>query len=121
VSIKILYHHIDIPDLQGPDLLHQYNEFLFEEATSFLDECLKIGNVIVHCKEVTSFSLFWTNTFYLANLLSFSLLQGQKRSPTIFLAWMVTRGYSVEDAISAIGDGYQDPNFDWREKYEKTR
>jgi len=94
----VVYHHINIPDLQNPALLTDYGAFnVLEEATSFLDKAIQNGNVIVHCKE------------------------GQRRSPTMFLAWMITRGFDVDKGIKMIGKDYNDPNFDWKDKYVKTR
>ncbi len=39
VAHGVVYHHLDIPDLQSPALLHDYGAFnVFEEATVFIDE-----------------------------------------------------------------------------------
>lgn len=43
------------------------------------------------------------------------------RSPTMFIAWMITRGFNVDQAIKMIGKEYNDPHFEWKDKYVKTR
>ncbi|ELR23345.1 dual specificity phosphatase, catalytic domain containing protein [Acanthamoeba castellanii str. Neff] len=94
----VVYHHLNIPDLQNPALLADYGAFnVLEESTTFIDKAIDNGNVIVHCKE------------------------GQRRSPTMFLAWMITRGFDVDKAIKMIGKDYNDPHFEWKDKYVKTR
>jgi hypothetical protein len=57
---------------------------------------------------------FWFFFFFSAALLLCS-------SPTMFLAWMITRGFDVDKAIKMIGKDYNDPHFEWKDKYVKTR
>ncbi|KAL6056394.1 coiled-coil domain-containing glutamate-rich protein 1 [Balamuthia mandrillaris] len=99
---RVLYHNINIPDLQDPHLLGEYGAHcVMEEGTCFLHDMLRDcgGNVLVHCKE------------------------GQRRSPTMFLAWMVTRGMRLSEAIDTLGKGYHDPvdGYDWKSRYVRTR
>jgi hypothetical protein len=39
----------------------------------------------------------------------------------MFLAWMITRGFDVDKAIKMIGKDYNDPHFEWKDKFVKTR
>jgi len=39
----------------------------------------------------------------------------------MFIAWMITRGFDVDKAIKMIGKDYNDPHFEWKDKYVKTR
>lgn len=66
------------------------------ETTSYIDEALKHGNVLLHCQ------------------------LGQRRSPTILTAWFVTRGLSVEKAIDFISDHYVNQK-NWGNSYRKER
>lgn len=77
---------------------------LFERSTVFLDRALAHGSVLVHCQK------------------------GQKRSPTVVLAWLVTRGVGTPEAINLISRRYTsreftalDPSRSWGERYRKER
>jgi hypothetical protein len=39
----------------------------------------------------------------------------------MFIAWMITRGFDVDRSIKMIGKDYNDPHFEWKDKYVKTR
>lgn len=64
----VVYHHLNMPDLQKPALLKQYKvPHALEEACAFLDIAIARGNTLVHCE------------------------RGQFRSPTLILAWLITK------------------------------
>jgi protein-tyrosine phosphatase len=57
-----------MPDLQKPSLLKAHGvSHVLEEACAFIDCAMARGNTIVHCE------------------------RGQFRSPTLILAWLITR------------------------------
>lgn len=92
----ILYHHINVPDFANPDLVfdeHYSLPHLFGESVAFIDATLPYGNVLVHCE------------------------RGQYRSPTVLIAWLICHGKNTSEAISLIGEEYED----WADKYRKNR
>jgi len=92
----ILYHHINLSDFANPDLVfdkHYSLPHLFAESISFIDSVLNTGNVLIHCE------------------------RGQYRSPTVLVAWLISRGKSTNDAINIIGEDYEG----WSDKFRKNR
>jgi hypothetical protein len=93
---SIRYHLIPMPDVLSPERLPPSTRSVLEEATCFIDAGLQQGSVLVHCH------------------------RGEKRSPTVFLAWMLTRNIKVLDAIAQIDKGYTGKS-GWAEVYKRTR
>jgi len=92
----ILYHHINLADFANPDLVfdkHYSLPHLFAESISFIDSVLNNGNILIHCE------------------------RGQYRSPTVLVAWLISRGKSTNEAISFIGEDYEG----WSDKFRKNR
>ena len=150
----VVYHHLNIPDLQNPALLADYGAFnVLEEVTSLScryffaltlsthppvpsvdnvhrqghrqrqrdrplqrrpatvrDDTRRVERDLVI--QTPTHLCLWFLFFFSAALLS---------SPTMFLAWMITRGFDVDKAIKMIGKDYNDPHFEWKDKYVKTR
>ncbi len=93
---QLWYHLIPMPDVLSPERLPPGTKQVLEEATCFLDAALAKGNVLVHCQ------------------------RGEKRSPTVMLAWMATRGVAVTEAIELLDKGYRGrPG--WGDVYRRTR
>lgn len=97
-----------LPDAINPSMVFRDRPELaelLERSTVWIDRSLKHGNVLVHCQK------------------------GQKRSPTIVLAWLITKGFGASDAINLISRGYTnsreysvtDPGRSWGERYRKER
>jgi hypothetical protein len=93
---SIRYHLIPMPDVLSPERLPAALKSVLEEATCFIDAGLQQGSVLVHCQ------------------------RGEKRSPTIFLAWMLTRGIKISDAIEMLDKGYTGKT-GWGNVYKRTR
>lgn len=114
----IMYYNISIPDVNNPSLIElnnkvdydvEYSDYEKKHAnaievlircSNFIIERLKFGSVLVHCEK------------------------GQKRSPTMIIAYLVKRGMSVSDAIKEIASKYKDDDdlsYDWGYKYKKSR
>ncbi len=93
---SIRYHLIPMPDVLSPERLPSSVRSVLEEATCFIDAGLQQGSVLVHCH------------------------RGEKRSPTIFLAWMLTRDVKVMDAIELIDASYTGKE-GWGSTYKRTR
>ena len=91
----VRYHVIQMPDVISPNALPR-GMFVLEESTCFIDAGLQKGNVLVHCQ------------------------RGEKRSPTVFLAWMLTRGVRITEAIDLIDAKYRGKE-GWGEVYKRTR
>jgi protein-tyrosine phosphatase len=93
----IMYHLIEMPDVTAPSLLCGNETYVLEEGTCFIDAALNAGsNVLVHCHK------------------------GEKRSPTVLLAWMGTRNYRLMDAIEKLDQEYRGKE-GWGVVYRKTR
>jgi len=95
----VTYHLVEMPDVTAPSRLSDKEKFVLEEATCFIDAALSRGkgsHVLVHCHK------------------------GEKRSPTILLAWMGTRNIRLMDAIESIDQGYRGKE-GWASVYKKTR
>eukprot|EP01127_Copromyxa_protea_P002514 TRINITY_DN12401_c0_g1_i1.p1 TRINITY_DN12401_c0_g1~~TRINITY_DN12401_c0_g1_i1.p1 ORF type:complete len:354 (+),score=89.26 TRINITY_DN12401_c0_g1_i1:19-1080(+) len=95
----VVYHNVAVPDYRDPAKLSTttYNLVtLLCETTVFIDEALKHGNVLLHCQ------------------------MGQRRSPTILIAWLITRGMQVDKAIDYISERYVNQR-DWARGYRKER
>lgn len=89
-----------MPDISNPKRLatHHNLPYAFEESVAFLQTALNYGNTIVHC------------------------LQGQNRSPTVFLAWLIAQKHQTKDAINILAQGYADRGFSsWKQRYLKHR
>lgn len=93
---RVGYHLVEMPDVTTPELLRGAERFVLEEATCFVDAALQRGNVLLHCH------------------------RGEKRSPTVLMAWMGTRGHRVQDALEAIDDGYRGKE-GWGATFQRTR
>lgn len=92
----VFYHLINIPDYSDPSILDETNPYLFEEVTCYIDTALLKGNVLIHCR------------------------RGERRSPTLLMAWMLTRGLNLNDSIDKINSEYKGrPG--WGESYRKAR
>ena len=63
---------------------------------AFIDDSLQYGNVLLHCE------------------------QGQFRSPTLLVAWLVSRGFTVDKAIQTINTEYAGGP-EWADIYKKNR
>ena len=92
----VRYHLIPMPDVLSPERLPPGCAQVLEEATCFIDAALQKGSVLVHCQK------------------------GEKRSPTVVLAWMLTRGVKVNEAVDALDKGYRGKP-GWGEVYKRTR
>ena len=93
----IVYHHINLPDLADPKLLRENGvEFVLEEATLLMDMALKRTNVLVHCQF------------------------GQRRSPSVLMAWMMTKGFTLKHALRSINLEYR-ASTNWAEGYCRRR
>lgn len=94
---RVVYHHINLPDLADPTLLGESGvEHVLEEATLFVDTALKCTNVLVHCQF------------------------GQRRSPSIMMAWMLTKGMSLKQCLRSINSEYR-ASSNWAEGYCRRR
>jgi hypothetical protein len=93
---QLRYHLIPMPDVLSPERLPAAVKQVLEEATCFLDAALQQGNVLVHCQ------------------------RGEKRSPTVMLAWMATRGVGITEGIEQLDKGYRGKE-GWGEVYKRTR
>jgi len=60
-----------------------------------LDFALSRGNTLIHCE------------------------RGQYRSPTMLIAWLISRGYNTTKAMNTIGAEYFKEG--WEENYRKNR
>lgn len=93
----VTYHLIEMPDVMTPARLSKAEAFVLEEATCFIDAALHKGaNVLVHCHK------------------------GEKRSPTVLLAWMGTRNFRTMDAVERIDSEYRGKP-GWGDAYKRTR
>ncbi|XP_049848996.1 uncharacterized protein LOC126317005 [Schistocerca gregaria] len=97
----ILYCNLSVPDLSDPKLLEKLIPpvdpvELLCLATLYIQKCVEFGNVLVHCTK------------------------GQRRSPTIFLAWLVTQGYSLAQGMKYLEERYEGEK-DWGVGYRKSR
>lgn len=96
-----------MPDAINPSMVFRDRpelSDLFERTSAWIDKSLQRGNVLVHCQK------------------------GQKRSPTIVLAWLITRGYGTQEAINLISRSYTsssysvtEPSKSWGGKYRVER
>lgn len=57
---------------------------------------MRLGNVLVHCEK------------------------GQRRSPTVFLCWLMYHGFSLITSIDMIANEYEGDE-DWGESYKRRR
>lgn len=96
-----MYYWIKIPDVQDPKQLEEIGEpNVIEKGLSFIEmmqQHNKESRIVIHCR------------------------QGQKRSPTLFLSYLMKIGNSLKASIKMLGKGYQDRHYDWRGQYIKTR
>jgi hypothetical protein len=94
---KIVYHHINLPDLADPSMLAENGvEHVLEESTLFLDLALRVTNVLVHCQF------------------------GQRRSPSVLISWMMTKGFTLKQCLRAINSEYRACT-NWAEGYCRRR
>ena len=93
----VIYHLVDIADYYDPSLVEKRHPELFEEACCFIDAGLRKGNVLVHCN------------------------RGERRSPTVLIAWMGTRGIGVMESIGMIDREYCGEDEGWGRNFKKTR
>eukprot|EP01124_Arcella_intermedia_P016823 TRINITY_DN23425_c0_g1_i1.p1 TRINITY_DN23425_c0_g1~~TRINITY_DN23425_c0_g1_i1.p1 ORF type:complete len:286 (+),score=84.72 TRINITY_DN23425_c0_g1_i1:126-860(+) len=107
----VLYHHINLPDYANPSLVESLPHpdkkksknfnvnyslpHLFGETLNFIEFALERGNLLIHCE------------------------RGQYRSPTIFIAWLISQGMNTSKAIQVIGEEYYYEG--WIETYKKNR
>lgn len=101
---KILYYNLNMADVSNPAILAKAHKDVpalpvsevFASAVGFIEERLKVGNVLVHCEK------------------------GRRRSPTAILAFLIARGFRTQLALQALGHGYLGES-DWLVRYRKTR
>ena len=93
----VVYYHINVPDLADPAQLTHFgcSDFL-PRSVLFLEFALRAGNALVHCEK------------------------GQRRSPTIFLAWLMYHGSSLLRSMELIASEYEGDE-DWGESYKRHR
>jgi len=98
----VLYYDLNIADISNPANLETHKQYpmtafdVFCRAVVFITERLKYGNVLIHCE------------------------QGRRRSPTAFLAFLVSNGVRVHQAIQILSSGYSGEE-DWAIHYSKHR
>jgi protein-tyrosine phosphatase len=101
----VLYYNLRIADVSNPSILLRPKEAgngmsandVFCREVAFVEERLKNGgNVLVHCK------------------------QGRRRSPTAFLAFLISQGLRLHHAIQLIGSSYTGED-DWADGYRRHR
>lgn len=88
--------------MTNPNLLASYFENeanqsasqILAEATLWVSESLALGNVLVHCEK------------------------GQRRSPTIILAFLISQGLRLGNAFRILEAGLE---ADWADRYKRTR
>eukprot|EP01126_Amoeba_proteus_P047412 TRINITY_DN5406_c0_g2_i1.p1 TRINITY_DN5406_c0_g2~~TRINITY_DN5406_c0_g2_i1.p1 ORF type:complete len:390 (+),score=104.75 TRINITY_DN5406_c0_g2_i1:529-1698(+) len=94
--LLLLLELLQLLQLHDCHRYHWYHLNELGETTHYLDEALKRGNTLIHCQ------------------------MGQRRSPTILIAWLSTRNLTVEQAINFVNEHYVGLK-DWARGFRRER